>query len=136
MAHLDYRTNQATDPETLDDMERFIGMLSPLHRYTLMLMTADAIATEDYPCAEEVDEENGDRALTCPHCLDTITEVTHLDLDITATPADFTSPSRDDLVVHHRVRTRRAPLLTWQCPECLNPISLPPEVPVVHTGSL
>lgn len=133
MAYLDYRTNQATDPETLDDMERFIGMLSPLHRYTLMLMTADAIATEDYPCAERtnLDLDDGSAALTCPHCLETITEVTHLSLAVTATPADFSSPWYDELVVHHRARV--APLLTWQCPECLNPISLDPEVPVTHT---
>lgn len=137
MAHLDYRTNQATDPQTLDDMERFLTMLSPLHRYTLMLMTADAIASEDYPVAEEVETEDGDMALTCPYCLDTITEVSYLTAEFTAVPATFNiTPSHGDLHVTFPTRGRVIPLLTWQCPECLNPISIPPEVPVTGNAAL
>lgn len=132
MTYLDYRTNEAADPETLDDMEGFISRLSPIHQYTMMLMLGDAIASEDYAPMERTDLENGDPALNCPYCGDCLEEITHLTMQITATPADFTGAWDDEINVHHRMSRPIPPFLTWQCPECLHPVALPEDMEPNH----
>lgn len=127
---MDYRTNEAVDPETLDEMERFISMLSPLHQHALMLMTQTALAEERHEVAEEDTDEHGATILWCPYCGEDLNEVYYI-TGVQSHPAVWDTASARDLHVYRR--RHPAPWVGFQCPECLRYIGLPSEMPVEVT---